>query len=99
MRVSHEPIYRTLFVQARGALRKELTACLRTQRTQRRSLKRTEHSGTGRIRGMVRISERHSQVEDRAMAIGRPARGKGRQVCDWNPRRAIESVCGAGALA
>jgi transposase, IS30 family len=67
MRVSHETIYRTLFVQARGALRKELTACLRTQRTQRRSHKRTEHSGTGRIRDMVRISERPSEVEDRAI--------------------------------
>ena len=67
MRVSHETIYRTLFVQARGALRKELTACLRTQRTQRRSHKRTEHSGTGRIRDMVRISERPSEVENRAI--------------------------------
>lgn len=67
MRISHETIYRTLFVQARGALRKELTACLRTQRTQRRSHKRTEHSGTGRIRDMVRISERPSEVEDRAI--------------------------------
>jgi IS30 family transposase len=67
MRVSHETIYRTLFVQARGALRKELTACLRTQRTQRRSHKRTEHSGTGRIREMVRISDRPSEVEDRAI--------------------------------
>jgi len=67
MRVSHETIYRTLFVQARGALRKELTACLRTQRTQRRSHKRTEHSGTGRIRDMVRISDRPSEAEDRAI--------------------------------
>jgi len=67
MRVSHETIYRTLFVQARGALRKELTACLRTQRTQRRSHKRTEHSGTGRLRDMVRISERPSEAEDRAI--------------------------------
>ena len=67
MRISHETIYRSLFVQARGALRKELTACLRTQRTQRRSHKRTEHSGTGRIRDMVRISERPSEVEDRAI--------------------------------
>ena len=50
MRVSHETIYRSLFVQARGALRKELTACLRTGRTQRRSDKRTEYSGTGRLR-------------------------------------------------
>jgi len=67
MRVSHETIYRTLFVQARGALRKELTACLRTQRTQRRSHQRTEHSGTGRLRDMVRISERPSEAEDRAI--------------------------------
>lgn len=67
MRVSHETIYRTLFVQARGALRKELTACLRTQRTQRRSQKRTEHSGTGRLRDMVRITERPSEAEDRAV--------------------------------
>ncbi len=50
MRVSHETIYTSLFVQARGALRKELTACLRTGRTQRRSHKRTEYSGTGRLR-------------------------------------------------
>jgi IS30 family transposase len=67
MRVSHETIYRTLFVQARGALRKELTACLRTQRTQRRSHKRTEHSGTGRLRDMVRISKRPGEAEDRAI--------------------------------
>jgi IS30 family transposase len=58
MRVSHETIYRTLFVQARGALRQELTACLRTGRTQRRAHKRTEHSGTGRVRDMVPISAR-----------------------------------------
>jgi IS30 family transposase len=67
MRVSHETIYRTLFVQARGALRQELTACLRTGRTQRRAHKRTEHSGTGRIRDMVPISARPSTVEDRAI--------------------------------
>src|SRR6266508_503933 len=48
MRVSHETIYRSLFVQARGALRKELAACLRTGRTQRRRHKSTQHSGTGR---------------------------------------------------
>ena len=67
MRVSHETIYRTLFVQARGALRKELTACLRTGRTQRRAHKRTEHSGIGRIRDMVPISARPSEAEDRAI--------------------------------
>ncbi len=67
MRVSHETIYRSLFVQARGALRKELTACLRTGRTQRCSHKRTEHSGTGRLREMVMISERPPEAEDRAI--------------------------------
>lgn len=67
MRVSHETIYRTLFVQARGALRKELTACLRTGRTQRRPHMRTEQSGAGRLQNMVLISDRPPEVEDRAV--------------------------------
>jgi transposase, IS30 family len=67
MRVSHETIYRSLFVQARGALRKELTACLRTGRTQRVSQKRTEHSGVGRLRNMVLISDRPAEASDRAV--------------------------------
>jgi IS30 family transposase len=67
MRVSHETIYRSLFVQARGALRKELAASLRTGRTQRRPHKRTEHSGTGRLRGMVMISDRPPEASDRAI--------------------------------
>ena len=67
MRVSHETIYRTLFVQARGALRKELTACLRTGRTQRRPQMRTEHSGAGRLQNMILISDRPPEIEDRAV--------------------------------
>ncbi len=67
MRVSHETIYKTLFVQARGALRKELTACLRTGRAQRRPHMRTERSGAGRLQNMVLISERPPEVEDRAV--------------------------------
>src|SRR5439155_11745095 len=67
MRVSHETIYRSLCVQARGALRKELTTCLRTGRTQRCSHKRTELSGTGRLRGMIMISNRPAQASDRAI--------------------------------
>ena len=67
MRVSHETIYRTLFVQARGALRKELTACLRTGRTQRRPHMRTERSGAGRLQNMILISDRPPEVEDRAI--------------------------------
>jgi len=67
MRVSHETIYRTLFIQARGALRKELTACLRTGRAQRRPHRRTEQSGAGRLRNMVLISDRPPEAEDRAV--------------------------------
>ena len=66
MRVSHETIYRSLFIQSRGALRKELTSCLRTGRAQRRSHKRT-HLNAGRLLDMVMISERPAEVEDRAI--------------------------------
>ena len=67
MRVSHETIYRTLFVQARGALRKELTSCLRTGRAQRRPHMRIEHSGAGRLQNMILISDRPPEIEDRAV--------------------------------
>ena len=67
MRVSHETIYRTLFVQARGALRKELTTCLRTGRAQRRPHMRTQQSGAGRLQNMILISERPPEIEDRAV--------------------------------
>lgn len=67
MRVSHETIYKTLFVQARGALRKELTLCLRTARTQRRPRARTGKTGGGRLQNMVMISKRPPEIEDRAV--------------------------------
>jgi IS30 family transposase len=65
MRVSHETIYQSLFVQARGALRKELTGCLRTGRAQRRPLRRSNLGG--HLLDMVLISERPPDVEDRAV--------------------------------
>ena len=67
MHISHETIYKSLFVQARGALKKELTICLRTGRTQRRPLLRTALSGKGRLQNMIMISDRPPEAEDRAV--------------------------------
>jgi transposase, IS30 family len=68
MQVSHETIYQSLFVQGRGALRKELHTCLRTGRTMRRAKAYTKGGvGQGQIRDMVMISERPAEVEDRAV--------------------------------
>ena len=68
MRVSHETIYQSLFVQSRGALRKELHACLRTGRAMRRAKAYTKRSvGQGQLRDMVMISERPAEVADRAV--------------------------------
>jgi IS30 family transposase len=66
--VSHEIIYRSLYVQARGALKKELIKHLRTQRSMRRSRHGNKSGeGQGQIKDMVRISERPAAVEDRAV--------------------------------
>ncbi|WP_053572698.1 IS30 family transposase [Caballeronia cordobensis] len=67
--VSHETIYRTLFIQARGALKKELLGHLRRTRAMRRSRHHTQKTEDhGRIRDAVSISERPATVEDRAVS-------------------------------
>jgi len=67
-RVSHETIYRSLFIQARGALKKELLQHLRRTRGMRRSRHHTQKTDIhGRIVGAVSISERPASVEDRAV--------------------------------
>ena len=66
MRISHETIYRTLYVQGRGELRRELARCLRTGRAKR--VPRGRLQKRGRIPDMVMISERPPEVEDRAVA-------------------------------
>ena len=66
--VSHETIYRSLFIQARGVLKKELQLYLRSQRAIRRSKHATmKQSGLGQITNMVSIRERPASVEDRAI--------------------------------
>ena len=68
LQVSTETIYRSLFVQARGVLRKELTAHLRTRRTMRRSRQATRSGqGRGGIVDAVSIRERPAEVSDRAV--------------------------------
>ena len=67
MRVSHETIYLSLFVQGKGALRRELTDCLRTGRAYRRLKTKRAPSGKGQITNPVMISERPAEVEDRAV--------------------------------
>ncbi len=67
-KVSHETIYRSLFIQARGALKKELLQHLRRTRAMRRSRHHTQKTDThGRITGTVSIRERPASVEDRAV--------------------------------
>jgi len=67
-RVSHETIYRSLFIQARGALKKELLQHLRRTRGMRRSRHHTQKTEVhGQILGAVSISERPAAVEDRAV--------------------------------
>ena len=66
--VSHETIYRTLFIQARGALKKELLQHLRRTRAMRRGRSHTQKTAThGRIKDTVSIRERPASVEDRAV--------------------------------
>ena len=66
--VSHETIYRSLFIQARGLLKKELQQFLRSKRTIRRSKHSSlKNDGLGQITNMVSIRERPASVEDRAV--------------------------------
>ena len=67
MRISHEAIYQALFVQGRGALRRELTACLRSGRALRMPRARTRRRGKTFISPQIMISKRPAEVADRAV--------------------------------
>ena len=67
MRISHEAIYQALYVQGRGALRRELTACLRTGRALRVPRARSRRRGKSFVTPEIMISERSAEAADRAV--------------------------------
>jgi hypothetical protein len=67
MRISHEAIYQALYVQGRGALKRELVACLRTGRALRVPRARTRGRGKKFVTPLIMISERPAEAEDRAV--------------------------------
>ena len=87
MRVSHEAIYQALFVQGRGALRRELTACLRTGRALRKPRRRVD-GRRERIKDKVMISERPAEVADRAV----PGHWEGDLITGESNRSAIGTL-------
>jgi IS30 family transposase len=67
MRISHEAIYQALFIQGRGALKRELVACLRTGRALRVPRARARQRRDGMVTPEVMISERPAEADDRAV--------------------------------
>jgi IS30 family transposase len=87
MRVSHETIYQSLYVQSRGALRRDLTKCLRTGRALRRPC-RQAGKRRNRIPDMINIAERPAEAEDRAV----PGHWEGDLIIGKNNQSAIGTL-------
>ena len=67
MRISHEAIYQSLFIEGRGALKRELVACLRTGRALRKPRARSQNKPQGHVTADVVISQRPAEADDRAV--------------------------------
>ncbi|HYS90022.1 MAG TPA: helix-turn-helix domain-containing protein, partial [Bradyrhizobium sp.] len=89
MRISHEAIYQALYVQGRGALRRELSACLRTGRALRMPRARTRKQGRSFVSPEIMISQRPAEATDRAV----PGHWEGDLIVGpkvlWKGRRAV----------
>lgn len=68
MRISHEAIYPALYIKGRGALRRELSACLRSGRALRLPRERTQSRGKAFIADALMISDRPAEINDQAIA-------------------------------
>ena len=79
---AHEAIYQSLYIQGRGALRRELAACLRTGRALRIPRARTRGRGKSFVTPEILISERPAAVEDRAI----PGHWEGDLILGWAAR-------------
>jgi transposase, IS30 family len=88
MQISHETIYRSLFIQTRGVLKKELTAHLRTARQMRQAKGGTTKSGLGQIVDTVSIRERPADADDRAV----PGHWEGDLLCGANNTHIVTLV-------
>ncbi len=67
MRISHEAIYQALYIQGRGALRRELSACLRSGRALRLPRERARNRGKSFLTDALMISDRPAEISDRAV--------------------------------
>ena len=79
---SHEAIYQSLYIQGRGALRRELTACLRSGRALRVPRERTRGSKKGFVGDAIMISDRPAEIADRAV----PGHWEGDLILGWQLR-------------